>query len=68
MTLSADAKLYLRTLLNYAEGFDGFQERILEAFDTRKMDPESQEFEDFLTRMGTISQEIWAFIDKKEGE
>jgi hypothetical protein len=51
--LSQDAKTYLKTLLEYSEGFDGFQTALDETM------PDDEEY----TRRNTASAEIWALLE-----
>ena len=54
--LSQDAKVYLRTLLVYAEGAEGFQERMEIEFGAEDTD-------EYCEKMGAVSSEIWALLE-----
>ena len=58
--MSKEAKLYLRTLLDYAEGAEGFQERLGVAFGADSTN--EAEFDAWCKKMGDLSSEIWAFL------
>lgn len=60
--MSKEAKRYLRALLEYAEGFDGFQEVLIEKFGASDMD--EARFEEFLEKMGELSSEIHTFLEE----
>jgi len=56
--LSKDAKIYLRTLLEYASWFDGFQAALEETL------PESND--ETCDRQNAASAEIWKLIGEAE--
>jgi hypothetical protein len=59
--MTKEAKLYLRTLLEYAEAADGFQDCLTAAF--HKEDASEAEFDQFLLELGDLSSEIHTFLE-----
>lgn len=58
--------LYLRTLLDYAEGFDGFYIRLDEAFGAKNLSEEA--YDAHCERMGRLSSEVWDLLAIEEDD
>jgi len=59
--MSKEAKLYLRTLLDYAESADGFQERLAIAFGMEEAD--EAKFDEFCDKLSALSSEIHTALE-----